>query len=98
MSTVSCADDILRINYVWVSLQNIFLCDHIHVVNYDPVVNIVAWNPKVASSVANDYVVAEGTPLRTIVENLINPTVPAKCLGAYRTIKLEVIESFLESR
>jgi hypothetical protein len=83
VSSVRGGDQVLRIEHPLLASFEIFWQHGIHVVNQQPAVNIVAWNPKITSAVPEHDLITDILPFPRAVEVLVDPPIEAKGGLAY---------------
>lgn len=78
VGSVSGGDQEVGIQKIFIALMDVLDCDWVHVMDKDPVMNLIALDPKVATVITDDYLVPNMLPLSGSVESLVQPSIIAK--------------------
>ena len=62
MSGVLCTNDIIRVEYAWIVVDNVLISYWIDVVDNDGTKDLKSVNPQVASIVTNDNLIPKSLP------------------------------------
>ena len=89
---------VTRIHQVQRTRFNVFHRQRVHVMDQDPVMNIVSFNAQVASVIAEDDDVADALPLFRAVKHLVETSVVTKCLFTNFARQAKVFVSFFKCR
>jgi len=76
--TDRCGDEEFRIDKRWIPLENIDLCDWVHVVNDDSTMDLIALDTQIAAIVSDNNRIPNTDPLSRAVKALIDPSIEPK--------------------
>lgn len=90
--------EIVEIEYLRRTIENIVLRYRLDVMDKNLAINRPIWNGEVAAIVSKDDVAARALPLIGLIKSLVQISVPAECRVRYDAVKLEIVEAALEVR
>jgi hypothetical protein len=93
---MTCRDQELRVQDVWITIVHVFDGDGIHVVDDDLVEDMVIIHSQVHTLIPSDYFVSKISPFTGAVEVLVGPTFESEGSDADFASKLEVVKAFFE--
>ena len=89
-------DEIFGVENPILMPNNIIYRHRIYVMNKRSRVDFVPRNAQITAIIAHNHVISGCLPLTGAVEPLIEISIKTECLAAYRSVKDEVLEAFLE--
>lgn len=93
MGSHTYADQIARINDIWITALQIYWLHWIHVVYVDSSIDWIVSMPHIESVISYNDLVAYRPPLATSVEALVQPAVASKCALPHTLLDSEILVS-----
>lgn len=92
------ADEKLRVKDVFLAMLDVIRRHRIHMMDDDPIIDLITRNPEVQTLVSSDNMVTKVSPLSRSVKSLIEVSIVAECRLPDLSPKAKVVVSILECR
>jgi hypothetical protein len=96
VGSVRSGDQELGIKDARVPFENVVRLHGIHVMHVDSIMNLVAFNTKIATQVSSDDVLTNTLPFSGCVEHLVDVAIESEGRIAYTASKGQVLEPLVE--
>jgi hypothetical protein len=89
-------DEILRVQYVFFTMDNILGSHRIHVMDYWAIENLIAGNTEIVTFVSGYHVMSKISPFFGSIELLVHVAFETKGLLADDAFEIEILETIFE--